>query len=307
MSDRFEVGVVGARGHAGGELLRILTNHPHVDVAYAGSREMAGRPVPGIEGLEFGDVDAQRLAELGLDAVFLALPNGVSAPFVDALSDETVAVDISADHRFDDSWVYGLTELNREKIAGARRIANPGCYATAAQLVLAPFLPEIDGVPAVFGVSGYSGAGTTPSPKNDPERLADNLLPYSLVGHVHESEMTRSLGVPVRFMPHVHQAFRGLLVTTHIPVRSPITSREAIGRLRDAYEGEPLIDVREEIPEMRDGAGRPGVIIGGVEVSEDGRSVVVVAAEDNLLKGAAVQAIQNLNLGLGLPELMAIL
>ena len=307
MSEAKSVGVVGARGHTGSELLRLLDNHPGFTVEYAGSRELAGRSVPEIEELTFGDLDSHGVVDLDLDAVFLALPDGVGKPFVSALPSDTVIVDISSDHRFDDTWIYGLPELNREKIAGARRIANPGCYATVMQLALAPFIDDLDGVPAVFGVSGYSGAGTTASRKNDPDRLADNLLPYKLVGHNHEREASRHLGHPVRFMPHVHQAFRGLLITSHIPVATPITSDQAVRRLVDAYADEPLIDIQEEIPELRDGAGRLGVLFGGVHVSEDGRHVVVVGAEDNLLKGAAVQAVQNLNLAFAQPEFVAIL
>jgi len=307
VSEARSIGVVGARGHTGSELLRLLDKHPGFAVEYAGSRELAGRPVPEIDGLTFGDLGADGVADLGLDAVFLALPDGASLPFVSALPTDTVIVDISSDHRFDDMWIYGLPELNRAKIAGARRVANPGCYATVMQLALAPFIEDLDGVPAVFGVSGYSGAGTTPSAMNDPNRLADNLWPYKLVGHNHERETTRNLGHPVRFMPHVHQAFRGLLITSNIPISAPITSDEAVQRLVDAYADEPLIDIQEEIPELRDGAGRQGVLLGGVHVSEDGTNVVVVGAGDNLLKGAAVQAVQNLNLAFGQPEFAAIL
>ncbi|MFQ5522573.1 MAG: N-acetyl-gamma-glutamyl-phosphate reductase [Acidimicrobiia bacterium] len=303
MSDPYSVGVVGARGHTGAELLRLLANHPSVEVAFAASRSLAGQPVPGISGLTLSPPDPETVAGLDLDVVFLALPDGVGGPYTEALDPGTVVVDISADHRFDDDWVYGLPELNRDKIAGARRIANPGCYATVMQLALAPFLHRLDGVPAVFGVSGYSGAGTTPSPRNNPERLTDNLMPYKLVGHNHEREATRFLGRPVRFMPHVHPAFRGLLVTAHIPVDSPMTADEARTVLAGRYIDEPLVEVIGGIPELRDGAGLTGVILGGVRVSDDGRNVVVVGVEDNLLKGAAVQALQNLNLALGLPEL----
>ena len=274
---------------------------------YAGSREFDGQPVPEIAGLEFGALNAEGVAGLRLDAVFLALPNGASEPFVHALPSDTVIVDISSDHRLDDAWVYGLPELHRAKIAGARRIANPGCYATVMQLTVGPFVENLDGVPAVFGVSGYSGAGTKASPMNDPDRLADNLMPYELVGHNHEQETTYHLGHTVRFMPHVHQAFRGLLVTSHIPVSRQTTVDEVAKRLHDVYVDEPLIEIQEHIPELRDGAGRLGVLIGGVHVSKDGRNIVVVGAEDNLLKGAAVQAIQNLNLAFGEPEFASIL
>jgi N-acetyl-gamma-glutamyl-phosphate reductase len=302
MSQTFRVGVIGARGHTGAELTRILAGHPNVDVVFAGSRELAGQPVPSIDGLTFESVAPDDLAGRDLDAVFMALPNGVGEPWTSALSADTVIVDISADHRLDE-WVYGLPELNREKIAGARRIANPGCYATVMQLTIAPFLDKVDGVPSVFGVSGYSGAGTTPSPRNDPENLRDNLIPYSLSGHIHEREATHHLGHVVRFMPHVHPAFRGLLVTTNIPLQAPVSAPDAQERLSSAYDDEPLVGLQEDIPTLRDGTERTGVLIGGVTCNEESPAIAMVAVEDNLLKGAAVQAVQNLNLALGLPEL----
>lgn len=302
MPETHRVGVIGARGHTGAELMRILDAHPYVEVVFAGSRELAGEPVPNVEGLSYESIGPDEVAARDLDAVFLALPDGVGGPWTEAIPDEAIIVDISADHRFDDTWVYGLPELQRDKIAGARRIANPGCYATAAQLAVAPFVGDLDGNPAVFGVSGYSGAGTTPSPRNDPENLRDNLIPYKLTGHNHEREASRNLGHTIRFMPHVHPAFRGLLVTAQMPLNGPTTVADAFERLASTYEKEPLVDVQEEIPTLRDGTGLTGVLIGGTTVSEDGLGLTVVAAEDNLLKGAAVQAVQNLNLALGVPE-----
>lgn len=299
------VGVIGARGHTGSELLQILQRHPEAEVVFATSRQ-AGEPVGYGTDLVFETIQPGDLSSRSADVIFLALPDGVSEEYVSAIAPETVVVDISSDHRFDDEWAYGLPELFRDQIAGRRRIANPGCYATAMQLALAPLVPSLDGTPAVFGVSGYSGAGTTPNPRNDPARLADNLMPYKLVGHNHEREATRHLDHPVRFFPHVHPAFRGILTTSHIPVVEPITRDQVLAHYQDFYRGEPLVEVRAEAPELRDGTDLTGVIIGGFEVSADGRNVVAVAAEDNLLKGAAVQAVQNMNLALGLPELAGI-
>ncbi len=303
----YSVGIVGARGHTGSELLRILRRHPGVEVAWAGSRERAGQAVEDYPGLVFSDTDPGFVAANPVDVLFLALPDGASADFLAVIPPETVVIDISADHRWDDDWAYGLPELFRDKIAGSRRIANPGCYATVVQLALAPLLDDADGVPVVFGVSGYSGAGTTPGPKNDPERLADNLMPYKLSGHNHEREATRHLGRPVRFMPHVHPAFRGLLVTAQVPLSSPMSVDEVRRRMEEAYGDEPLIEITDEIPELADGTNLLGVLLGGFTVSDDGRSVVVVGAEDNLLKGAAVQAVQNMNLALGLDELAGLM
>lgn len=302
MNRRYRVGIVGARGHTGAELVRLIRGHSSLDLVFAGSRELAGQPVPGLEDLTFESIEPDDLAARNLDVVVLALPDGAGDPYVGAIDDKVVIVDISADHRFDDTWQYGLPELFREKLKGARRIANPGCYATATQIALAPLLDSVSGVPAVFGVSGYSGAGSTPGPRNDPERLSDNLMPYKLVGHNHEREATHHLGLQVRFIPHVHPAFRGLLVTAHLPLDHIMSSDEVRARFEHSYGHEPLIEIRDEIPELKDGADHPGVIVGGFEVSADGLNAVVIAAEDNLLKGASVQAIQNLNLALGRPE-----
>jgi N-acetyl-gamma-glutamyl-phosphate reductase len=274
-----------------------------LDLAFAGSRELAGQPVPDHDDMRFVSIGPVELSQLSADAVILALPDGAGGPYVDMIEESTVIVDISADHRFDETWAYGLPELFRSRLKAATRIANPGCYATAMQIALAPLLDAIGGVPAVFGVSGYSGAGATPGPRNDPDRLRDNLMPYKLVGHNHEREATLHLGLPVRFIPHVHPAFRGLIVTAHVPLAGAMEVSEIRNRFESRYADEPLIELRDDIPELRDGAGHPGVVVGGLATSDDGLNAVVIAAEDNLLKGAAVQAIQNVNLALGLPEL----
>jgi N-acetyl-gamma-glutamyl-phosphate reductase len=307
MTKTYRVGLIGARGYAGAELLRLIAGHPHLTLAFASSRELVGKRVseicPAFAGdLEFESLLPDQAARRGADAVFLALPDGAGASLVEEIeraSPNAVIVDLSADHRFDD-WVYGLPELHRAKIKGAKRIANPGCYATALQLAVAPLLGNLSGPPSVFGVSGYSGAGTSPSPRNDPKRLKDNLMPYKLVGHNHEREATRHLGTPVRFTPHVHPAFRGLVVTTHLQLKAPLKPDALKALYAAAFKDEPLVRIVDEPPELKDAAGIPGVVIGGFAAGES--HAVVVAALDNLLKGAAVQAMQNLNLALGLEE-----
>ena len=315
MSTPFLVGLVGARGHTGRELIRLIAGHPELMLAYAVSREFAGRPVSDIapedkDECVFEALGPEEAAKRRADVVILALPDGAASDYVAAIethAPDRIIVDLSADYRFNDDWAYGLPELHRDKIAGHKRIANPGCYATAMQLAIAPLLTRLNGVPSVFGVSGYSGAGTKPSPKNDQERLKDNLMPYALTGHNHEREATRHLGAKVRFTPHVHPAFRGIVVTAHIPLAEKMESAALAKLFEEKYEGEPLIALRNAPPELKDGTNRKGVLIGGFTMSEDGGHAVIVAAEDNLLKGAAVQAIQNVNLALGLEELKGIL
>ena len=297
------LGVIGARGHTGEQLLRILARHPRFDVVVASSRAQAGARVrdhvrgwPG--DLRFSAPDPAQLNDL--DAVVLALPNGHSAAYLEEARAETVVVDLSADHRFDPAWRYGLVERNRAGLSGARRVANPGCYATGAQLALGPALDVIRGEPCVFGVSGYSGAGTTPSRKNDVDVLRDNLLPYALVGHVHEREISHHLGRPVRFTPHVAAFFRGISLTLSVSLRAPLSAAALRERYAAAYAREPLVEVCDAIPEVRDNVGRPVVRVGGF--ATEGKRAVWVATLDNLLKGAATQAVQNLNLACGLPE-----
>lgn len=297
------VGIVGARGHTGSELMSLVAGHPELSLGFVGSRSLAGKPVPGFGDLEYEAIDPAALRSREADVIVLALPNGASGDFVAAAGD-TPIIDLSADHRFDDSWGYGLVEANRRALAGARHIANPGCYATAAQLALRPLAELLADEPRIFGVSGYSGAGTTPSPRNDPEALRDNLMPYGLAGHTHEREISRHLGHRVRFMPHVAPFFRGITLTIDTTLKSALDASALYARYEDRYASEALVEVLEEAPLVRDNVGRHSVRIGGLTV--DDKRVVIVATIDNLLKGAATQAMQNLNLALGMDELAGI-
>ncbi|GAB2612129.1 N-acetyl-gamma-glutamyl-phosphate reductase [Novilysobacter erysipheiresistens] len=312
--DGISIGIVGARGHVGAELIRLVAAHPRFGLAFVSSRALDGQRVadhnPGYSGeLRYSSPDYDQLPGLGADAVVLALPNGKAARCVaafDAAASAALLIDLSADYRFDDDWYYGLPELTRGDYTGQRRISNPGCYATAMQLAIAPMLDVLAGPVQCFGVSGYSGAGTTPSDRNDPEKLRDNLMPYALTGHVHEREVSTRLGHPVEFMPHVAPHFRGIAVTANLRLARGFDRDEVVARYRDRYAGEPLVRVLDEAPWVSAIAGEHHVEIGGFTMSADGRRLVVVATEDNLLKGAATQALQNLNRAFGLPELTGI-
>lgn len=314
MAERISLGLVGARGYVGAELIRLVAAHPRFELAFVSSRERDGQRLadhePAYAGeLRYGNLGPEAVAAQGVDALVLALPNGMAAGFCAALdwaAADPVVVDLSADYRFDEAWHYGLPELTRARAAGARRISNPGCYATAMQLAVAPMREWLAGPAQCFGVSGYSGAGTSPSDKNNPDKLRDNLMPYSLVGHIHEREVSRQLGHPVEFMPHVAPHFRGITLTANLHLAAPATRDEVMARYRAAYAGEALVSVRDEAPWVSHIAGRHGAEVGGFTLSEDGRRLVVVSTLDNLLKGAATQALQNLNLAFGLPETMGI-
>ncbi|KAL2269090.1 hypothetical protein VTJ83DRAFT_3936 [Remersonia thermophila] len=310
------VALIGARGFTGQELIRLLDAHPNMDLCHVSSRELAGTKLEGYtkreviyENLSPEDVrDMERRGEI--DCWVMALPNGVCKPFVEAVyegrkasSHKSVIVDLSADYRFDSAWTYGLPELvPRSNIIQATEIANPGCYATAAQLGIAPLVEHLGGMPHVFGVSGYSGAGTKPSPKNDVSLLTDNIMPYSLTGHIHEREVSTQLGAQVAFIPHVAVWFRGIHHTISIPLNKTMTSRDIRQIYQDRYAGEKLVKVVGEAPLVKNISGKHGVEIGGFEVDKAGRRVVVCATIDNLLKGAATQCLQNMNLALGYAE-----
>lgn len=219
-----KVALIGARGYTGQALINLINAHPNMDLRHVSSRELAGKKLEGYDKREIiyenlSPDDVRRMASNGdIDCWVMALPNGVCKPFVDAVDQGAdkggLVVDLSADYRFDPSWTYGLPELvNRSTIARATRIANPGCYATAAQIGIAPLVPHLAGQPTVFGVSGYSGAGTKPSPKNDVNFLTNNIVPYSLTDHIHEREISAQLGTSVAFIPHVAVWFQGIHVS----------------------------------------------------------------------------------------------
>lgn len=306
---KFSVGLVGGRGYVGEILLQLLLQHPLLDIAWVSSRSLNGRTVRSVYpalplDLEFESFSPTDVAENEADIVVLALPNGIAGDYVAAMNTSQKVVDISADYRFDESWDYGLPEHNRAAIRHSGRVANPGCYATTVQLALAPLIPVLRGIPSAFGVSGFSGAGRTPSPRNNPERLSGNLLPYSLSGHVHELEVSHHLHQDVRFMPHVAEFFRGISVTISATLREAVNETVLQDRFAEFYANEYLIDVTTEMPEIRNVAGTPRAMIGGFTVDKrDSRRVSLVACLDNLLKGAASQALQNINLMLGIDEL----
>jgi len=310
MAMRPSLGIVGARGHTGAELIRLVAGHPQFELAFVSSRELDGQPVsahvPEYRGdLHYANIAHEQLSDHVADACVLALPNGKAAACVAGITAQgadPVIVDLSADYRFDDDWYYGLPELTRARYAGQKRISNPGCYASAMQFAIAPMLDLLDGPVQCFGVSGYSGAGTAPSDRNDIDKLRDNLMPYALVNHLHEREATRHLGTPVEFMPHVAPHFRGLTVTANLHLHAATTLDAVRRRYADRYAGEPLLRVDDAAPWVSHVAGRHGVEVGGFALSDDGKRLVVVAALDNLLKGAATQALQNLNLAFGFPE-----
>jgi len=306
------INLVGGRGYTGSELLRLIAGHPQMELGMASSRSHAGQSLSSTcqswpdDGRFFTQLDPAGISTHAADAWVLALPNGLADRWVEAINThfpDNVILDLSADYRFDSQWTYGLPERFRDQIRNTTRIANPGCYATGSQLGLLPVKDFLLSAPVIFGVSGFSGAGKTPSPRNDPAVLHDNLIPYALSGHMHEKEISHQLQTAVRFMPHVAAFFRGISLTIAFEL-DHATSVDGLERLfQQAYADEARIKVFKEIPQVNAVQDSPDVHIGGFTVDArnpaQGSLVVVL---DNLLKGAASQALQNLNLALGLDE-----
>lgn len=311
------IGLIGARGFTGQNIISIINKHPHFEIAHVSSRELKGTKLAGYKKGEviYENLTAEDIKRLesknAVDFWIMALPNNVSEPIVQAIESvpngKSKILDLSADHRFvpETEWAYGLPELNdREKIANARKISNPGCYATGSQLSIAPLTEQIDGLPTVFGVSGYSGAGAKKTPKNDPKNLNNNIIPYALTNHIHEREISTRIGKEVAFVPHVGQWFQGIALTVSIPIKQgSFENRDQIKQFYEKfYEGEKLVKIIDDVPSVKDIKGTHGVVIGGFKLNDACNRVVITTTIDNLLKGAATQAVQNMNLAMNYGE-----
>lgn len=227
------------------------------------------------------------------------------------------------------TWLLDTEIYSRKAVRDAKLISNPGCYATAVQSLVAPILPLLDtqAHPTVFGISGYSGAGTkaAPSgtaakgagatvPKVSPEDLQGGVRPYSLTDHIHEREACRHLGrlagkedFSLAFVPSVAPWFQGIIATLSAPLKAKATAKDVRALYEEFYAGQgPLVELINKVPEVSDIALQHGIKIGGIQVHSSGRRVVVVGGIDNLLKGAATQCVQNLNIALGYDELAGI-
>ncbi len=331
-----KVAVIGASGFAGAELLRICATHRSLDVAVATADSMAGMAVKDLYpnlAVSYPDnrfVGYEPGLAAGCDLAFLALPHGASQHLVPQLRNEVDhIVDLAADFRLDDpdlypvwyseahsdplllaEFVYGLPELNREPIRGARLVAAPGCYVTAAVLALAPLLErgaiEPRGI-VVNAASGVSGAGRPPKPHTTFCTVDENFTAYGLLTHRHTPEiemgLTRAAGTTaqVLFTPHLVPMNRGILATCYARPHAPVATDDVLGILEEAYAHEPFVVVSEQLPSTKATLGSNDVHI-TARVDRRTGWVIVISALDNLVKGAAGQAVQCANLALGFDE-----
>ena len=309
------VGVLGASGYVGRELLRLLAGHPGATVAFATAESAAGEELDGITLVKADDAPLARA-----EVVFSALPHGVSGRYVHAArAAGRRAVDLSADFRLSPDAVYGLTEFARPRVAGAELVANPGCYPTAALLALLPLAHQglIDSSREVIidAASGVTGAGRNPSRELLFGEVAEDFRAYA-AGNTHrhlpelQATLVREGGYTgdIVFTPHLLPVRRGILETIHVPLTRVLDQASAEGIYAAAYADEPCVRVLAgRLPALRDAVYRNVVALGVAAVTRVRRPrLTVVAAIDNLVKGAAGQAVQNMNVMLGFPETMGL-
>lgn len=325
------VGIIGASGYTGAELLRLAALHPDLEVRFATGDSQAGTAVadlyPGLAAAYPGLVyDAWDPALLdGVDAVFLGLPHGASQSLVpDLLGRVACVLDLGADFRLPDAgtyerwyhdthtapelldeFVYGLPELHREALRGAPAVAVPGCYPTAVTLALAPLvragLVATDHV-IVDAVSGVSGAGRPPKPNTTFCTVDEDVTAYGLLDHRHTSEMEMNLGASVLFTPHLVPMNRGILATCYArPAVDGLSSERVLGVLAEAYADEPFVVASERSPSTKATLGSNAAHV-TARYDERTGTVLALGAIDNLGKGASGQAVQCLNIALGLDE-----
>jgi N-acetyl-gamma-glutamyl-phosphate reductase len=327
--------VAGAGGYVGGELLRLLLAHPHVAACTAVSRSQAGELLaavhPSLYLLTKERFASGELSELARahDVVLLAVEHGESARLMPELlaADPKLIVDLAADFRVADPalyaqhygphpspellprFVYGLADVVGTALHGARALAIPGCFATAAQLALYPLRTLLGEVtPALFAITGSSGGGTRPRDTTHHPARAHNLFAYSVLGHRHEAEILHSwrcwTGRPTasaRLLTHSGPLVRGIYLTLHAVLPRPLPAGAVAAEFAAAYAERPLVRLLDTPPQLTHAVGSPLALLHAVQ-SPDGTEVQVMVAIDNLLKGAAAQAVAAMNLALGLPE-----
>jgi N-acetyl-gamma-glutamyl-phosphate reductase len=336
LSNAVRIGILGASGYTGAELLRLLARHPQAEIRLVTANAKAGKAVgevfPHLARLGLPKLIKVEDADYsGLDVVFCALPHGTTQEIIAKLPKHLKVVDLSADFRLHDlatyaKWyghehkapelqkeaVYGLTELARAAVQKARLVANPGCYPTAAQLPLVPLLEakaiEADDI-IIDAKSGVSGAGREAKEANMFAEVAEGIHPYGVASHRHAPEIEQGLSeaagkpIVVNFTPHLMPMNRGIEETIYVKLHNGATADDLRTTLAKRYEGEPFVRVVSKgvTPATRHVRGSNHSLLGVFADRIPGRAILI-SVQDNLVKGASGQAIQNMNAMVGLPE-----
>jgi len=308
---RVRAGIIGGAGYTGGEMIRLLINHPAVDIKFIHSKSNAGKPVADIHEDLAGDTalafDAEWHTEV--DVVFLCVGHGEAKKLIDESGsqfDGVLVIDLSQDFRLGASgWVYGLPELNREEIRSAQAVANPGCFATAIQLGLLPLAKAgLLGDVYTTGITGSTGAGQSLSATSHFSWRANNIQAYKTLTHQHLKEIGQSLRQlqpssqpSVHFTPWRGDFTRGIFISSQLKVEKK--PEEVLALFEEFYKGHPFTIVSRKPISLKQVVNTNKCLI---QLEQEGSQLVVHSALDNLLKGASGQAVQNMNLLFGLDE-----
>jgi N-acetyl-gamma-glutamyl-phosphate reductase len=318
-----KIGIVGVSGYGGSELLRLCAGHPSFEIAYVGGESTAGQALaqrfPALGGHPAGNLVIQPFVPekiTGLDLLFVSLPTGKSREPLARVPKNVRIVDVGGDHRFVDGWTYGLTELpgQRERIRGASRLANPGCYPAAALLALAPLvkegLIEPEGI-VIDAKSGVTGTGRGGASDFGYAETNEDVFAYGLEAHPHVPEMEQALAqvggkkATIAFTPHLVPMTRGILATCYARPRANASAQRIFDAAQACYRGEPFVRVLAlEKGRSAHTGWTTGSNLAFLSYAVNARTGLVVAlgAIDNLGKGASAQAVQNANLMTGQPE-----
>lgn len=311
---KIKAGIIGGAGYGGGEMVRLLLNHPNAEISYVHSRSNAGNPLYAVHADLLGDTELTFTGDFSndIDVLFLCLGHGEAKKFVEAtdIAPHVKIIDLSQDFRLGETvkgreFVYGLPEMQREKITTANNIANPGCFATGIQLGLLPLakaglLQEVH----TTGITGSTGAGQSLTATSHFSWRANNISTYKVLSHQHLNEIRRSLQLlqpsftgDVNFVPVRGDFPRGIWVTSYL--QSDLSLEEAQQLYKAFYEGHPFTHVSDKQIDLKQIVNTNKCLI---QLEKVGNKLVIHSIEDNLLKGASGQAVQNMNLMFGLDE-----
>jgi N-acetyl-gamma-glutamyl-phosphate reductase len=314
---QIKAGIIGGAGYTGGEMLRILVNHPNVDIAFVHSNSNAGNYVYEVHTDLFGDTDLKFTGELStdIDVLFLCVGHGDAKKFLEtnAIPDSVKIIDLSQDFRLSQNstlntktFVYGLPELNRDAIKSAQNIANPGCFATTIQLALLPLTAKglLNNEVHISATTGSTGAGQSLSPTSHFTWRNDNLSVYKAFNHQHLNEIGQSLkqlqpdfDQALNFIPYRGDFTRGIFASVY--TESNLSEEEALKLYQDYYAGHPFTHVTDRNIDLKQVVNTNKVFL---QVKKHGNKLFIISILDNLLKGASGQAVQNMNLLFGLDE-----
>jgi N-acetyl-gamma-glutamyl-phosphate reductase len=316
-SNKIKAGIIGGAGYTGGEMLRILVNHPNVDIAFVHSNSNAGNFIYEVHTDLFGDTDLKFTDVLStdVDVLFLCVGHGDAKKFLEAnaIPDNVKIIDLSQDFRLSQNskvksknFVYGLPELNRDAIKSAQNIANPGCFATCLQLGVLPLAAKglLNSEIHISATTGSTGAGQKPTATTHFTWRNDNLSVYKVFDHQHLNEIGESLkqlqpsfNKTVNFIPYRGDFTRGIFAAIYM--ESDLSGEEALKLYEDYYATHPFTHVTDRDIDLKQVVNTNKVFI---QVKKHGNKLFIVSMLDNLLKGASGQAVQNMNLLFGLDE-----